>query len=400
MRASRRAWLILLVACASCASCTSAPADPDDLGWIDDSLAPTERNDWPGLDRGDGRRIPFIRGFGEGDASGYWFLGAATEETIDSFWFCREGEPDCPLDAHHRVNWRTLVGHPLFSYLPGDPAYSHWWWMWTVVVPSDYEPDSIKSIGTLFRVAGEGGVRVERTITELDNVPSDTIMHCALVLRGTELEDNGGPMPNGVGRRLALQRHFGWRQGYRVEFIDFTPQDGVYPPAPGSGPRPRMPTANLYIPFRSCEADPPPRICELPGDAAPLRRPISEPGLGQDITGDGDANDSNNIVGALPCRRGRPEENAYSPLWAVFAVDVPAETSLRLIDDSGGTDRTDVASAEQLYLSVDAGLLPEPRRLTSGALLGEPDPGEPLFFNCPSPVPEDFVPFPCAAEAP
>lgn len=394
---TRGTWFVVIV---SCASCASAPVAPDDEGWVDSTLRPSERVLWPGLDRADGRRIPFIRGFGEGEVSGYWFLGSSTEETIDSFWFCREDEPDCPLDAHHRLDWRTLVGHPLFTYLPGDPSYSHWWQMWTVVVPDDFEPDSIRTVGTLFRMAAEGRVRVESTVTEFDDGPGDTILHCALVLRGTELEDNGGPMPDGVGRRLALERHFGWRQGYRVEFIDFSPQDGVFPAAPDSGRRPRMPVANLYVPYRSCEADPRPWICELPGDAAPLRRPISEQGLGQDITGDGDADDTNNIAGALPCRRGRREEPRYSPLWAIQAVDVPAGSTLRLIDDSGEPDRTDLASAAQIFEAVDAGLLPEPRPVTGGFLIGDPDDDEPLLFDCPIPVPEDHVPFPCPSGSP
>lgn len=375
--------------------CALPPIDPGEDVWIDDTLTPAERVQWPGLERGDGRRVPFIRGFGEGGPIGYWFFGTATEETIDSFWFCREGDSSCPLDENHRLDWSTLVGDPLFSYVPGDPSYSPWWWMWTVILPDDVEPNSIRSLGSLFDMVGEGRVRVERTRTEFDDGPSDTILHAPLVLRGTELEDNGGPMPDGVGRRLALERHVGWRQSRRVEFIDFSPQDGVFPSVPG-GPRPRMPVANLYIPYRSCDAVPMPRICELPGDAAPLRRPISERGLGQDITGDRDTNDTNNVAGALPCRRARPEEPPYSPLWAIRAIDVPDGSTLRFIDEGGEPDQTDIVSAQQLWDAVSAGLLPEPRSVTRGSLIGDPDDEAQLFFNCPIPVPEGHVPHPCA----
>ncbi|NOY89992.1 MAG: hypothetical protein GXP55_02195 [Deltaproteobacteria bacterium] len=341
--------------------------------------------------------MPFIRGFAEGEPSGYWFLGIATEETIDSFWVCRDGDDACPLDPHHRIAWDHVIGHPIFSYLPGDPRYSHWWQMWTVRVPDETEADSLRSVGELFRLAGEGRIRVERTLTDFGGGPTDTIMHCALVLRGTELEDNGGPMPDGVGRRLVIERRVGWRQGYRVEFFDFTPSEGVFPPAAGSGRRPRMPAARLYIAFRSCQTDPPPAICELPGLAAPERRPISEPGLGQDITGDGDVNDTNNVAGALPCQHARAEEPAYSPLWAIQGLDLPEGSPLQMIDESGVPDRTDLDSAVRIWDAVAAGLLPEPRRLTAPSFGGEPSNESPLFFNCPGPVPEAFVPYPCQA---
>ena len=127
MRASRGTWLFVLL---SCASCNSAPADPVDEEWIDSTLGPAERIDWPGVERGDGRRIPFIRGFGEGEASGYWFLGAAREETIDSFWFCREGEEACPFNADGTVDRDRAIGAPVFSSIPGEFDYSPYWLSW------------------------------------------------------------------------------------------------------------------------------------------------------------------------------------------------------------------------------------------------------------------------------
>ena len=102
----------------------------DDASGIDEELGPVDgdeglvtfadRIDWPGIDRADGREIPFIRGFGEGGSAAYWFLGFASRRTADSFWFCREGDTECPLDANRRLNWDHLVGHPVFTRIrPG-----------------------------------------------------------------------------------------------------------------------------------------------------------------------------------------------------------------------------------------------------------------------------------------
>jgi hypothetical protein len=74
--------------------------------------------------------------------------------------------------------------------------------------------------------------------------------------------------------------------------------------------------ANIYIPWRRCEGDPT-GICLLPGTIAD-RRPVSERGLGEDITNDGDAEDSNNTFAAAPCKQPmRASEPSYSALWAV-----------------------------------------------------------------------------------
>ena len=53
-----------------------------------------------------------------------------------------------------------------------------------------------------------------------------------------------------------------------------------------------------------------------------------------------------------------------------------------------------------MRLAVDAGVLGEPRAETNNSVFGgvEPVDSGQLFFNCPSPVREDFVPYPCAVD--
>jgi len=386
----------ILVACLGLGACAEdGPGDRADLGYIDDQLSPADRVHWPGLDRAGRREIPFLTGFANGRPAGYWFLGLAGPETADVFFVCQDGDGACPLDEHRRIAWDRLIGAPLFSRVPGDPRYSPWWQVWTVRVPADHEPDSIRTIGTLFRVVGEGEARVERTIVDFGDVagryvgPRDAVVHAALVLRGTELMDNGGPMPEGGARRLAYSRYVGWRQGYRVELIDFSPSEGVLPAADDSADRPRMPSANIHIVYRPCDTEPAAEICDLPGPPGP--RPVSEAGIGQDLTGDGSRSATNNILDALPCAPGTTTGRVYSPLWAVQRVELAAGEEFSLLDTTGDPGMSDLASVEDLLQAAADGRAQPPVPALSA------DGIRPLFFNCPSPAPEGFVPHPCAA---
>jgi hypothetical protein len=382
-------------------ACGADEEGPIDRGPVEGTLEQADRVAWPGLDTAEGRVVPFVRNFANGRPTGYWFFGMDRRRTADVFWFCREGDDGCPLDEHRRLDWDRVIGQPLFSRIPGDSQYSHYWMVWVVWVPETFEPDSVTTIGTLFDEDALDRVRVEALVLDFaERGPQETIMHLPMVLAGTELEDNGGPMPDGSGDMIRVERHWGWRQGYRVHFFDFTPLEGVFPEAEDSESRPLMPTANIYVLWRSCEEDPRPAICDLPGHAFPDRRPVSERGLGQDVTGDGDTRDTNNVVGALQCEEGEPTEPAYSPAWAVWAVDVLDGTGLALIDTTGDERVSDVTSATRLRELVEAAVLSEPVPQgfdSTGSPLEE---GDQALFNCPHPVPEGFVPFPCPARSP
>ena len=382
-------------------SCSEPDAESEAPVWVDQTLTPADRINWPGIDRADGRVIPFIDGFGNGRASGYWFLGFAAERSADAFLFCREGDDNCPLDSHRRLNWDRLVGDPLFARIPGDPLYSYFWQIWTVVVPDDFPVDSVPTIGTLFRLVGEGRVRVEREQVDFGGEIGirDAIFHCALVLRGTELENNGGLMPDGSGPMTKIPRHTGFRQRLRVEFFDFSQSEGVFPAADDSAERPLMPFANIYIFWRDCSSDPRPAICDVPSLALEERRAVSERGLGQDITGDGDANDTNNVVGSLPCEAPDPDEPAYSPLWAVQTVNVIDSEGVSLIDTFGDQTQSDIQSTQSMRSAIEADFLEEPVPQTtdsSGVAIDGVE--EQLFFNCPSPVALGAVPYPCEGQ--
>jgi len=378
----------------------------DDLGAVDgdDGIVDfADRINWPGIDRAAGREIPFIRGFGEGAPAAYWFLGFAARRTADSFWFCREGDDQCPLDTSQRLNWNTLVGHPIFTRIPGQEGFSPFWQMWKVTVPADYEIESIKTTATLDKERAAGNIAVEPLVMDFGTVfgevvgPQEVILHCALVLTGTTLAENGELMPDGVTPMMEIPMAFGWHEGFKVEFVDFSVSDGVFAEADDSTNRPLMRQANIYIQWRDCTGDPMPEICNIDTNSEG-ERPVSERGLGEDITGDGDDNYTNYTVGSIPCVQPEDtEELVYSPLWAVNKVMV-LDPTISLIDTTGDQLQSDIQSAVQMFEAIDNGYLAEPEPQTEDSS-GNPVPGNDgqVFFNCPNPVKTGFVPFPCSA---
>lgn len=393
-----------MLALAGCPTPEDLVGDPD-LGPIDDILSPSDRVSWPGVDKAGGREIPLIRGFSNGRPSSYWFLSFASKRSADSFWFCRDGDEACPLDEHHRLNWDTLVGNPLFMRIPGQDGFSPFWQMWVVRVPDDYEPNTIKTVATLHRMDLERAVNVEPLILDFGQVfedyrgPQEVLLHCALVLHGTTLAENGSTLPDGSGPMRVMENHFGWHEGHSVEFVDFSPSDGVFPEDVTSDSRPLMPFAKIYIHWRRCDSVPRPPICDIPGYALGDRRPVSERGLGQDVTGDRDSNDTNNTLGALQCDLQRRGEPPYSPLWQPNFVFVPAETGL--VDTYGSQNESDIQSANDIFAGVEAGIYSRPAP-TSEDETGNPVPGNEgvVFFNCPVPVAQDHVPYPCPSPTP
>lgn len=418
---------VLLAFATGCSAAEESGVDAD-RGAIEATLELGDRVNWPGLDQASGRVIPMIRGFANDVISGYWFLGFASRRTADSFWFCKAADIDaglCPLDANRRLNWEKLQGNPIFTRIPGDPEFSPFWQQWVVTVPDDYVQNSIKTPETLDAKKQEGLVTVEPLRIDfgdffLEEVGfKEVVLHCALVLEGTLLEGNGESTMSNCDRpnvmfdcetpMIELQRKQGWFQragedgAYVLNFFDFSPSDGVFPAATdeqaASSNRPLMRFANIYILWRDCEADPRPPICDLPNYAYADTRPVSERGLGQDITGDGDSTDTNNVLGSLPCALDNPAELPYSPLWGPQRVNILSESDseIALVDSYADQFESDLMSAFDIFDAVEAGQCDEPVPMEEDET-GNPVPGNEgrVFFNCPNPVAEGFVPHPCA----
>jgi hypothetical protein len=394
------AMVLLAVGCGG-----SDPDGPDpDLGPIENTLGFEDRVAWPGLDIATGRQILSLRGFADDAQIGYWFFGFGARRTADAFVFCREGDEACPLDEHRRLNWSHIVGHPIFTRIPGDPEFSPFWAMWIARVPADFEPDSVKTIETLDRLAQQGVIKADRFIMDfgvIDNLPvgpREVVLHCALVLSGTELSRQDLPQLDQPDTPiLEIPRTFGWFQGHRVEFFDFSISEGVFPAADDGESRATMRIANVYILWRDCADDPHPAICDFPGFAETAARPVSERGLGQDMTGDHDATDTNNVFGSGPCSLKYPgTELTYSPLWgpqkAIVSMDVG------MPDTYLDQFRSDVQSAGDVFALVDEEHALQPTFMMEDET-GNPVPGNQgrIMFDCPFSVLEDFVPYPCEA---
>jgi len=393
---------VLLAAAVGCGG--SETSGDRDLGPIDDQLPFEQRVAWPGVDQAAGRKALMLRGYAEGQQIGYWFFGFAARRTDDAFFFCREGDAACPLDEHHRLDWNHIVGHPIFTRIPGDPEFSAFWQMWIVRVPADFEADSVKTVESLDRLAQDGQVRASRFIMDfgvIDSVPvgpKEVVLHCALVLTGTELSHHDIPLLDPPEQRLLeIPKLFGWFQSHRVEFYDFSVSEGVFPAADENESRATMRTSNVYILWRDCADTPHPAICDFPGYASQAQRPVSERGLAQDYNGDRDDTDTNNVFGASQCSLKRPStEFTYSPAWSPRKLVVPMSVGLN--DSYVDEVQTDIWSADDVFRLVDDAQLAPPTVMTEDET-GNPVEGNQgrLLFDCPFAVTEDFVPYPCEA---
>lgn len=364
----------------------------EDRGPVEAVLDEVALTVWPGNVRADGSRyVRLLNGFFDGEASAYWFAGFASRNTVDVFWFCREGDSACPLDDLGVIDRTRTVGDPVFARVPGQHAYSPFWLIWTVRVPADYLADAIKSVSGIERAVEEGRARVERLIFDHggDIGPEMTVMHCLLVPDGTVLEGNGDDAVDqpGVPTRF-IPEEAGWHDRYRVKFFDFTPNEGVSWPDPASESRPRMRAADIFVLFRDCAGGSQHPLCDLGGGNLAA---ISERGVENDFTADGDKADNNNIISGFPRRvSSDPLDKLYSPLWKVNVVRVVAarDDELRLIDSTGDQNDTMVRDITTIRMLVDQGLLHPPE------FISETDAGNPIegndgevFFNCPSQVP-------------
>jgi len=372
---------------------TGCPPDPDpwpeeNLGRIELTIDDVEATVWPGVDAAEGRHVRLLNGFFDGDPSSYWFAGFASRRAADVFWFCAEGDNACPFDDNGMIDRTHALGNPVFAVAPGDAAYSPFWLVWVVRVPEDYEADDLKSVAGIEAAALQERVSVERAVFDhgADRGPDASLMHCLLVLEGTELQGNGADIVESPGvPALAIPADAGWNRGYEVTFFDFTENSGMFPPASDSESVPLMPTADIFVFFRDCAGGSETDLCTETGLAAAA---VSERGVELDLTDDGDRADNNNIISGFPRTDApHPLDRIYSPLWRAMQVLVKPEHDgdVYLFDDSGDQNLTDAKTPARIREYVELGWVNEPRTI-SEMDSGNAIPGNDgvTFFNCPS----------------
>lgn len=378
-------------------ACSDGPVSDveEDLGPIEGAVDEVARTVWPGNDRSDGSRyIRTINGFFDEEPTAYWFIGFASRITADAFFFCRKGDASCPFDAQGHLDPASQVGLPVFARVPGEVGYSPFWLIWVVHVDEDYQPNTIKSAASIQKRADAGELEVSQYTYDHGGGmgPGESILHCLLVLTGTQLERNGEHVVNKPDKPTRIvPNRFGWHKQYKVEFFDFSISERVFSPDDVTESRPLMRFSDIFVMFRECDETSKSPVCgllntELPGA-------ISERGVETDMTGDGDRFDTNNVIVAFPDKPPTLKtDKVYSPLWRINVVKVLAknESKLELIDQSGDQNKTDVKSIKTIRERVAEGLL-QPPEFMSEAMAGNAIPGNDgkVFFNCPSQVPDE-----------
>ena len=385
----------LALALATLPACPTGEVGDPDYGPVEATIDEVSMVAWPGQTREDGSRyVHRLNGFFDGVGTSYWFIGFASRITADVFFFCPEGAEGCPFDDRGALAWDKMIGDPVFARLPGQAGYSPFWLAWTVAVPETYEANEIKTLGSLETATDSGRVAVQQAFHDYGGEigPDEVLLHCLLVLEGTELEDNGAGLVFDKGypsREVPLQA--GWHEGYRLGFFDFTATEGVFPPDLATESRPLFQFSDIFVMFRDCENGSAAPVCELVnGEFAA----VSERGVETDITSDGDKADTNNVVAAIPGEDPvTPGDKAYSPLWRVNVVKIKPENdaAVTLIDDTQFQDETQIKSLEQIRAFVDEALVHPPEFMPEG-MAGNSIPGNDgkVFFNCPSQVQWDL----------
>ena len=382
-------WALGASLCSACDTPSKAEADLGPIEAVIDEVATTV---WPGNVKADGtRHIRRLNGFFNGEATSYWFIGFASRVTADVFFVCREGESGCPFDDQGAIAWDKLVGDPIFARIPGEAGYSPFWLSWVVTVGSDYTADDLKSVFGIEAATERGDVSVAQVVFDHGGTvgPAEALLHCLLVLEGTELQDNGADLVGQPGiPTMEVPIASGWHKQYRVTFFDFTPSEGVFSPDPATESRALQPSSDIFVMFRNCAAGSDAPACQLVN--ADLAA-VSERGVETDINADGDKADTNNVVVAVPGESPVTSgDKEYSPLWRVNVVKILPEhdAAVSLIDMTGGQNDTGVKSVETIRTLVDAGMVEEPEFM-SEAMAGNSISGNDgkVFFNCPSQVP-------------
>ena len=386
-------WWGGVAAIALMVGCTTAPTDePEaDLGPIENIVSEIDATMWPGNVLSDGsRHVRRINGFWEGEPTAYWFAGFASRIPADVFWFCREGDPSCPLGVDGVIDRSRTVGRPVFARIPGDTGFSPFWRIWVVQVPDDYQPNEIKSVAGIDRASRAGRVQVTAGVFDHGGTIGQdmAIMHCLLVLTDTTLEHNGADLISQPGvPSMFIPSQLGWHKQHRVEFFDYTISEGVFAPDPSSESIALMRFGDIFVMFRDCDGGSQMKTCEKTSSALSA---VSERGIETDLTNDDDRADSNNIISAVPHSDvANPIDRLYSPLWRVMRVRIRPEhdDKVVLIDSTGDQNDTILKTPDDVRGLAQAGFV-DPPTTVSEAAAGNPIIGNDnvTMFNCPSQV--------------
>lgn len=241
--------------------------------------------------------VPLIHGFADGQATSYWDFGPAPEIAAPLFYFMDPGTSE-PIE------------HPaLVDVMPGDTGYSPYWAVFFVNITDAYDGELITSIGAMEEAQRLGLIEAP--------VASGRYANCPIVASEVMLEMLDGS--------VIAADSWGFIKGERVAWYDMV---GLM----GATELPELAEDGITVP-----AD----------DLYRLRReggePLSEPSRRVDMTGDGDAFDSNDILSM--------RVDPVTQRRTIVSVVVPA--SYQSIDTSMDQDVADFTTASDLFDIVD-----------------------------------------------
>ncbi|MCC6621632.1 MAG: hypothetical protein IT385_10285 [Deltaproteobacteria bacterium] len=259
----------------------------------------------------DGDVVWALEGYLDGEAVTWWDFGAASPLPIPLYMLVEE-DPEGWLEGHGK-RWSSVPDHPpIFDKIVGDAGYSPWWTLVLVPVTERYQGEVLPSFAAVEAAEQLGLVEMP--------IPLDAAVNCPVVLPSARLERvPGGPLEE-PGRA--------YFRGYEVHYFSFD-MIGVE----GAS----VPVSTVYQ----------------------LRReggePLSERVRGVDISGDGDAKDTNDVF------LDGPGDAGYSGMVELVDVVVAADT--RAIDDKDGTQ---VRGVDDLFdRDLGGGLVPDPARVVA-----------------------------------
>ncbi len=261
-------------------------------------------------------------GFVHGAPISYWTVAAGGERAMPVYRLCRpEGGDDCAALDHP----------PVIDALPGDADYSPFAQVHWVELPEGWDG----------RLASLEAIEAERSRLGLPAPrPTSELWHCPVASLDAEIEV--GPMATVLPETVVYVRD---REARCFDFSASRPNRAVLPDG-------TMFVRNVYLLTREGDDDP---LVEWMRD--------------EDLNGDGDLRDSNNILGV------DLEDGDYTPLWRMVLVTVPA--SVGSIDTSMDQTVADyTASTDMFDIAPDYTITPRTDRLVSYEITDQ-------LVNCP-----------------
>ena len=211
----------------------------------------------------------------------------------------------------------AFVDHPfIWDVVPGDPAYSPFWRIYTVAITDKYQGERLLSRRAIDE-AIEAGLILEPQAT-------DVYANCPMIDEDVRMQIRPGSFPGweeepcpGNEDATCIAPHFAYYRGLRVAYFDT------------NGPRTFDASQNL----------PEREMYELRRESEAL--PLSEPERRVDITGDGDAFDTNDVFPTTPC------DDEFTPVLRTTEVFVAPDYAS--IDTNADETQADARGVSDLF---------------------------------------------------